>query len=101
MPAREVLGRDDCILFAIVGALDSLGVHSFEQRIREAVKDGIRHILFDCSRMTYCNGLGLGSLVAIADNHEKTGRGLALFALRPHMEVVFEMLVVDPVFRLV
>ncbi len=93
MAALEITCEDhgDVRLLAVSGALDARSARECEQKILDSVSEGRRSLLLDFSGLELIDGAGLRMLVMMGQRLAAEGGGLALCALRPRVQRVFDM----------
>lgn len=69
-------------------------------RIRTAVEQGVRHVVFECSRVTLINSSGLGVLVAALTTLRSHGGTCTLVAVPERMRTLLEVTHLDSMFTL-
>lgn len=82
------------------GRLDLAASPPFEKLVKGMIADGERKIVLDCRDLKYVSSSGLGALISCGK--ELGGDGSLVFAgLSAHIESLFEMTGIAPLFTIV
>ena len=82
------------------GALD-MGppLTAFTERVREAINEGARWVIFDTRKITSFLDLGHGALVNLSDALQQAGGGAILLQLNARERMIFQMLKIESMFH--
>ena len=81
----------------IEGEVNSLSETGLTEAYARAVADGTRSILFNFSKMTYLNSLGIGMLVVLLIRGQREAKNIGGFGLSEHYRKIFELTRLDNV----
>ena len=73
------------------GRLDSANARSFEERVAAALDRGETALLIDFDKLDYISSAGLRVLLMGAKRLQQSGGVIALCALRPNIQEIFEI----------
>lgn len=83
--------HDDVLVLAPVGRLDSSTAGVFEQTVLGHVDGGRARLVIDFDQLEYISSAGLRVLLMAAKRLRQSGGRLALCAVRPQIQEVFEI----------
>jgi anti-sigma B factor antagonist len=103
LSVREVeLGWcDEAALVEVSGAIDPHGNEPLDRAIGGLRARGKKTIALDLSAVRYVNSSGFATLVKHASALEDQGGGLSLLGVPPKVQIVLEMLGLEPQFAVV
>lgn len=82
---------NDALVLHIDGRLDTTQSDAFEKDILEALGQGDKKIILDCSGLNYISSSGLRIFLIIQKKMMGTGGQLSICSLQPTIKEVFDM----------
>jgi anti-sigma B factor antagonist len=89
---------EEQLVVAIEGHLVVTNRQELKQAVGEAVEQGVRLVLLDCTHAAYIDSSGLGALVSLKRQLREVGGDLRLVALHEDLRSLFEMTRLDQLF---
>lgn len=93
--------ENDYYIIGIDGDLDASSCIVLDKSISEAVSQGERKIIIDCSRLNYISSAGLGVFMSYLQDFENNKISLVLFGLNEKVKNVFQILGLDQLIKIV
>lgn len=93
--------ENDYYIIGIDGDLDASSCIILDKSISEAVSQGERKIIIDCSRLNYISSAGLGVFMSYLQDFENNKISLVLFGLNEKVKNVFQILGLDQLIKIV
>lgn len=87
----EVAKRGNVDLLALNGKLDAGTASTLEQKLLAAIEAGGRHVLLNCSELSYVSSAGLRVLLMAAKKLKPVQGQIVLSGLQPHIREVFDI----------
>jgi anti-anti-sigma factor len=86
-------------ILALKGRLDGTTSKGVEERVLKLIESGQRTLVFDLAQMDYISSIGLRVLMLAAKRLKPLGGSLAVCALQPSVNQVFEIAGFNTLFR--
>ncbi len=83
--------RDNLLLIALNGRLDSTTAPAFEQQLMNDIEQGQHHLVFDCQGLEYISSAGLRVFLMAVKRVKAQQGALAVSGLSSHIREVFEI----------
>ena len=83
--------KEDAVVLAISGRLDTLSSNSLKIKLEELIRDGSHHILIDFAELSFISSSGLRVLLSAGKELNRLKGKLALCALKDHIKEVFDI----------
>lgn len=80
---------NEVVVVAIGGKLDGLSAPSMEAQAARLLDEGVKRIVFDCSRLEYISSAGLRAFLATAKQFQTAGGRCGFAALSPETREIF------------
>lgn len=93
--------ENDYFILEIDGDLDASSCIVLDNAISEAVSQGEKKIIIDCSRLNYISSAGLGVFMSYLQDFENNSISMALFNLSEKVKNVFQILGLDQLIKIV
>jgi anti-sigma B factor antagonist len=93
--------ENDFYVIGIDGDLDASSCINLDKSISEAVSNGEKKIIIDCSRLNYISSAGLGVFMSYLQDFENNNISLVLFSLSDKVKNVFQILGLDQLIKIV
>ncbi|MEN8154070.1 MAG: STAS domain-containing protein [Acidobacteriota bacterium] len=78
-------------VISIIGRIEMIHIEEFRNKAFKLVEKGENGIIFDLKNLEYINSAGLGILIHIAKNMEKSKRDLAFCSLKENILEIFKI----------
>lgn len=92
--------EDKFHIIEIYGDVDASSSIKLDQSVEDAVKEGFKDILVDCSNLNYISSAGLGVFMSHIEEFKEKEICFALFGLSPKVKNVFEILGLDKLLQI-
>lgn len=96
--SHSLTQTDDRLLVDLEGQLDIGNRQAFKEAVGEAMAQGVRLVIVDCTRATFIDSSGLGALVSLSKRLRDAGGDLRLCGLNPDLRSLFELTRLDAIF---
>ncbi len=83
--------KEDALCIRLVGRLDAESAPEAERRVRQALEEGKRRLLFDVSRLDYISSAGLRVILMALKTLSPAGGKVVLCGPTPHVREIFEV----------
>ncbi|MDC7238938.1 MAG: STAS domain-containing protein, partial [Spirochaetales bacterium] len=83
--------RDRTAVYALAGEMDLYCSQEVKERIQEALDEGIRKIVLECSDLSYLDSSGIGVLISLLTSLRKQGGSLVLCSLCSTVRSVIQL----------
>ncbi|MBX9852399.1 MAG: STAS domain-containing protein [Cytophagaceae bacterium] len=93
--------ENDYFIISIEGDLDASSCINLDKIISEAVSNGEKKIMVDCSRLSYISSAGLGVFMSYLQDFEANKVSMVLFGLSEKVQNVFQILGLDQLLKIV
>lgn len=87
----EMEKRADCLIVRCGGELDHHYAAKIRTRVDEMIANGIRHVLFDFSKLTFMDSSGIGVIMGRYKQVAPMGGDVAVFGLSPAVDKLLTM----------
>ncbi len=92
--------RGDITVLSLAGRLDTNTSGSLEQKLIEALDDGVTKFIVDFTQLDYISSIGLRVLLMAAKKLKELNGVLVLSSLSAHVREVFDIAGFTPIFTL-
>ncbi|MGK7389364.1 MAG: STAS domain-containing protein [Candidatus Cyclobacteriaceae bacterium M2_1C_046] len=89
------LKEDGFEILVIIGEVDASSSIELDNAMKEAVVDGNKNLLIDCSKLEYISSAGLGVFMSYLDEIKRKNITLIFFGLNDKVLNVFKILGLD------
>ncbi len=96
----KLLPHGNYRMVPLAGRIDAATAPLLHERVLEAAKSGVPHIIIDMSEVSFLSSSGLRHLLIAARELRKHGADLQLCAARPQVAEVFRLTGFDQIFQL-
>ena len=93
--------ENDYFIISIEGDLDASSCINLDKIISEAVSNGEKKIMVDCSRLSYISSAGLGVFMSYLQDFDTNNVVMVLFGLSEKVQNVFQILGLDQLLKIV
>jgi anti-sigma B factor antagonist len=84
----------------INGEISSLSEKALTDAYTQAVQGNIRTVIFNFTKLSYMNSIGIGMLVTLLIRARRDGKNIVGFGLSEHYRNIFELIQLDKVIRI-
>lgn len=98
MTTEEVPNNARAIILCLNGYIDNYNAGQFLEEVINLVESGIRLIVFDCSKLRYISGTGIGAFAKIQNMIAVLCGELAILSLSDPIREVFRLLGIEKFF---
>ncbi|MFH1378385.1 MAG: STAS domain-containing protein [Planctomycetota bacterium] len=82
------------------GSIDAASIQQFQSVMDKLVERGVKNLILDCSKVSYINSTGLGTLLKYADQFDGFGGHIAFIRVPNKVLLVMEMLGFNALFNI-
>lgn len=97
----KTIKEDKFHIIEIYGDVDASSSITLDQSVEDAVTNGQKNILVDCSNLNYISSAGLGVFMSHIEEFKEKEICFALFGLSSKVKNVFEILGLDQLLQIV
>jgi anti-sigma B factor antagonist len=88
----QVGGDKETVQLVLNGYLDTYNSPEFQSHINELINEGVRHIIFNLSGLSYISSTGIGAFTSFMKSLRQKKGSMVLFGLQEKVLEVFSLL---------
>lgn len=85
-------GGKRVVVTSVSGRIDARSLGLLEAHVMGHVKEGIRHVVIDCHRLTYLNSTSAGLMIKLHDAIQRDGGSFQLARVPPPIHSLLDVL---------
>ncbi len=89
---QKVEGKTDTLVFNCVGYIDTYNSPHFSQIVDAEIKNEVKNLIFDLSKVSYISSTGIGTFPAFLKNVVPKGGNIVLIGMKDRVREVFQLL---------